>query len=57
MATRPVSLDDERFNPCACRREVELAHGNGAVAESVAHDEEVMTTRLVCGTRETFVRR
>lgn len=46
-ATGPVGFEEERFDAGTCGRQLDLCHSDRAVAEAVADDEEIVTTRLV----------
>ena len=43
MVAGPVGFEEERFNAGACGRKVDLGHCDGAVAQSIADDEEIVS--------------
>lgn len=54
MAAGPVGLEEQNFNAGACRRQVDLGHGDGAVTETITHDEEIVAARFVESHRPAF---
>ncbi len=43
----PVGFEEESFDARPCCGQVNLCHGNRAMSEATADDEEIVTTRFV----------
>lgn len=54
VPVRPVALQDEFVDARACGREVNLRDGDGALTQSIADDEEIVTARFIESDRPAF---